>query len=261
MTTACVIPARLNSSRFPGKLLEKANGKTVLQYTFEKATACREIDEVFVATDNEQIAEHILSLGGKVIWTSPSCENGTLRIYDAYSHDARLQKARYIVGLQGDHPLTQPETIHAILKALRSDPKAKMATAVTRIEEIGDFQSPHIVKCVFDQDQNALYFSRSPIPYHTNNQMLNAYGHIGIYCYESAFLKKFFSLDPSTLQRLEDLEQLKVLENGFRVKIAVVKEKILGIDTPKDLERFKEILCQSNIFLSQAESFPHSEKV
>jgi 3-deoxy-manno-octulosonate cytidylyltransferase (CMP-KDO synthetase) len=259
--TVCVIPARLNSSRFPGKLLEKAHGKTVLQHTFEKAISCSEIDEVFVATDNEQIGEHILSLGGQVIWTSPTCENGTMRIYDAYRHDARLQKAKYIVGLQGDHPLTQPETITAILKALRSDPTAKMSTAVTKIQEIGDFHSPHIVKCVFDQNQNALYFSRSPIPYHTNHQTLHAYGHIGIYCYESAFLKEFFASETFSLQRLEDLEQLKVLENGFRVKIAVVKEKILGIDTPEDLERLKEILCQSNIFLSRAESFPHSGKV
>ncbi|HSX13504.1 MAG TPA: 3-deoxy-manno-octulosonate cytidylyltransferase [Chlamydiales bacterium] len=257
MTTACVIPARLNSSRFPGKLLEKAAGKTVLQHTFEKALACDHVDVVFVATDNEQIADHVDAIGGIVIWTSPDCQNGTERIYDAYLKNKDLQRAKYIVGLQGDHPLTQPETISAILQVLRSDLQAKMSTAVTKIQSRSDFQSPHVVKCVFDKDHNALYFSRSPIPYHTNNQVLNAFGHIGIYCYESTFLRNFFTAASSPLQKLEDLEQLKVLENGFRVKIAIVKEKILGIDTPQDLKKLNEILCQSNIFLSQAESFPH----
>lgn len=249
MTTACVIPARFNSSRFPGKLLEKAAGKTVLQHTFEKAQDCKDIDALYVATDHEQIGDHIHSLGGIVIWTSPDCQNGTERIYDAYLKDKNLQKASYIVGLQGDHPCTQPETIQAIIQGLKTDPSAKMSTAVTKIQKYKDFQSPHVVKCVFDQNHNALYFSRSPIPYHTNNQPLNAYGHIGIYCYTSSFLKEMFTMPHSSLQKYEDLEQLKVLENGHRVKIAVVEEEILGIDTPKDLEKFKEILCQSNIFL------------
>lgn len=249
MTTVCVIPARFNSSRFRGKLLEKAAGKTVLQHTFEKAKACKEIDAVYVATDNEQIADHIYSLGGIVIWTSHECQNGTERIYDAFLKDKNLQKASYIVGLQGDHPCTQPETIQAIIKALKTDPLAKMSTAVTKIREYSDFESPHVVKCVFDSNLNALYFSRSPIPYHTNNQPLNSYGHIGIYCYTSSFLKEIFTLPHSPLQKIEDLEQLRVLENGHKVKIAIVNEEILGIDTPKDLEKLKEILCQSNIFL------------
>ncbi len=256
MATACVIPARLNSTRFPGKLLKTAAGKTVLQHTFEKASLCKDLDAVFVATDSDEIADHIHSLGGQVIWTTPDCQNGTMRIYEAFQKEKKLQEASYIVGLQGDHPLTQSETISAILHALKSDSHANMSTAVTKIDSYEDFLSPHIVKCVFDQNQYALYFSRSPIPYHTNNQELIAYGHIGIYCYKSAFLKDFFSFPTSPLQKIEDLEQLKVLENGRSVKITVVKEKILGIDIPQDLERLKNILCQSNIFSSQAESFP-----
>lgn len=256
MTTVCVIPARFSSTRFPGKLLKIAAGKTVLQHTFEKAKECKDLDALYVATDHEEIAEHVENLGGDVIWTSPYCQNGTERIYDAFTHDQRLQKATYIVGLQGDHPRTEPETISSIIKALKSDPTAKMSTAVTKLHKYSDFQSRHTVKCVFDKDCNALYFSRSPIPYHTGGQTLNAFGHIGIYCYASSFLKEIFHSPPSYLQKYEDLEQLKVLENGFRVKIAVVNEQILGIDTPQDLEKLKEILCQSNIFSSQVELSP-----
>lgn len=245
MTIACVIPARFNSSRFPGKLLKMAAGKTVLQHTFEQASKCPEIDALFVATDNEQIADHIQNLGGEVIWTSAECQNGTERICEAIQKNKKLQKASYIVNLQGDHPCTQPETISAIIQALRSDPNAPMSTAVTKILRREDFLSPHIVKCVFDIQKNALYFSRAPIPF---NGFENAYGHIGIYCYKTSFLKEMFRKERTPYQKCEDLEQLKVLENSHPVKIAIVEEMILGIDTPKDLETLKEFfLCQSNI--------------
>ena len=245
MTIACVIPARFHSSRFPGKLLKMAAGKTVLQHTFEKASQCKDIDALFVATDHEQIADHIQGLGGEIIWTSPECQNGTERICEAMQKDARLQKASYIVNLQGDHPCTKPETISAIVQALKSDKTARMSTAVTKIQDPQDFFSPHIVKCVFDLSLNALYFSRAPIPF---NGLANAYAHIGIYCYQPKFLKEIFAKESTPHQKCEDLEQLKVLENGHRVKIAVVEETILGIDTPKDLETLKEFfLCQSNI--------------
>lgn len=246
MTIACVIPARLNSSRFPGKLLEKAAGKTVLQHTFEKASECSEIDALFVATDSEKIADHVASLGGKIIWTSPHCQNGTERICEALLTEERLQKASYIVNLQGDHPCTKPETLTALICALKSDPLASMSTVVTKIQKLEDFLSPHIVKCVFDLSFNALYFSRSPIPY---NGLSNAFGHIGIYCYTPQFLKEIFTKKSTPNQKCEDLEQLKVLENGHRIKIAITEEMILGIDTPQDLEKLKEILCQSNISL------------
>ena len=244
---ACVIPARLNSSRFPGKLLEKAGGKTVLQHTFEKASMCPFIDSLFVATDSDFIANHIQSLGGNVIWTSPHCQNGTERICEALASNSILQSASYIVNLQGDHPLTRPETLSAIIEALKLDPEASMSTAVTQITRWEDYLSPHRVKCVFDSQYNALYFSRSPIPYIPQNQPLQAYAHIGTYCYKTSFLKEILHKNSTPLQKSEDLEQLKVLENGHRIKIACVEEEILGIDTFEDLEKLKEILCQLNI--------------
>lgn len=244
MAIFCVIPARFNSSRFPGKLLEKAFGKSVLERTFDQAKKCPDLDDIFIATDDDKIAKQAESWGAKVIWTSPNCQNGTERIGEALQKDPRLQKAEYIINLQGDHPCTKPETVSAIIEALKSDKTASMSTAVTKLHTAEELFSPHIVKCVFDISLNALYFSRSPIPHHFQNQPINAFGHIGIYCYTPQFLQEMFALKLAWAQKNEDLEQLKVLENGHKIKLAIVDEMILGIDTPKDLEKFKEILCQ-----------------
>lgn len=242
MTIACVIPARYQSVRFPGKLLARAYGKTVLQRTFEKAARCPEIDALFVATDDERIAEHVQKLNGEVIWTSSSCQNGTERIGEALQNNNRLQRSSYIINLQGDHPCTEPHTMSKIIRILQSDPKSPMSTAVTPIESRDDYLSSHIVKCVFDQQANALYFSRSPIPYIPPQKTLIAYAHIGIYCYRTPFLKELLHKKMTPLQMYEDLEQLNALENGHKIKVAIVKEKSMGIDTPSDLEKLKKYL-------------------
>ena len=256
MSVSCVIPARLNSSRFPEKLLKNIGTKTVLQCTFEKALLCKEIDSLFVATDSEEIAAHVRSFGGSVILTG-KCPNGTQRVSEALQKNPILQRSDLIINLQGDHPSTQPETLSAIIQALRSDKSAQMSTAVTKIQMKHDFLSPHIVKCVFDTSLNALYFSRSPIPYHADFKEIQAYGHIGVYCYRTSFLKEFIGTDKTPNQKLEDLEQLGVLENGYRIKIAKVNERILGIDTPEDLKRY---ICLLNTSLLPAELSPHSAK-
>ncbi len=186
MTVACVIPARLKSSRFPEKLLKKAGGKSVLQHTFEKALLCKEIDALFVATDSEEIAEHVRGFGGKVILTGEA-QTGTMRIVEAVQKEKFLQKTDFIINLQGDHPCINPETLSAIVQALKSATEAKVSTAVTKIQNRADYDSPHIVKCVFDQSFNALYFSRSPIPYLAKKEPLEAYAHIGVYCYRTSF--------------------------------------------------------------------------
>jgi 3-deoxy-manno-octulosonate cytidylyltransferase (CMP-KDO synthetase) len=253
MSIACVIPARLNSSRFPRKLLSLAHGKTVLQRTFEQAKQCALIDHLFVATDSDEIADHVKGFGGGVIWTSETCQNGTERICEALEKEPILQNSSMVINVQGDHPCTQKETLEALIKSLNSDTQAVLSTAVTPILAREEYESPHVVKCVFDTEHNALYFSRSPIPYIREGLPLAAYAHIGVYCYRTPFLKEKFSKSLTNLQKSEDLEQLKVLENGNRIKIAVVKEKVLGVDTPQDLEKLKEILWPSNIFLSQVE--------
>lgn len=242
MKTVCVIPARFQSGRFPGKLLAKVQGKTVLQRTFESALRCPDLDALYVATDDERIAEHIRSLNGEVIWTSPTCKNGTERIAEAFFLHTPLQSASFIVNLQGDHPCTEPTTISAILEILKQNPSALASTAVCKLQNEEEYLSPHLVKCVFDQEYNALYFSRSPIPF---GNFSHAYGHIGIYCYRSSFFLDLQKKPPTPLQLLEDLEQLKILEWGYQMKVAVVDETPLGIDTPQDLAKLEQVLCQN----------------
>lgn len=246
MSVVCVIPARLNSSRFPGKLLIKTQGKTVLQRTFESAAQCKLLDALYVATDHEQIAQHVKSLGGEVIWTSSSPRDGTERICEAMQTHPDLKKASYIVNVQGDHPCMAPSTIEAVVAALQGDEKAVLSTAVTPIQTNEEFLSPHVIKCVFDCQGNALYFSRSPIPY---AHWEIAHAHIGIYCYRSSFLKTLQIKESTPLQEAENLEQLKILEKGHRIKIAVVFEPNLSIDVPQDLIKLEEYLCRQNTFL------------
>jgi 3-deoxy-manno-octulosonate cytidylyltransferase (CMP-KDO synthetase) len=237
MRTICVIPARFHSSRFPGKLLQKAAGRTVLERTLEKALRCPFIDYTYVATDHEEIARHIEAIGAEVVWTSPECRNGTERVAEAIQ---KIAPADIIVNLQGDHPCTDPQTISAVVNVLREDREALLSTAVTPIETQDDYLSPHVVKCVFDEHRNALYFSRSPIPYCKNE--IHAYAHIGIYGYRKTFFD-LPAIPPTPLQQSEDLEQLQILERGYRMKVAIVEEKPLGIDTPQDLIKLEQFLC------------------
>jgi 3-deoxy-manno-octulosonate cytidylyltransferase (CMP-KDO synthetase) len=259
---ACVIPARLNSTRFPEKLLQLACGKTVLQRTYECAARCKRLDEIFVATDSEKIASHVQSFGGQIILTSSSCQNGTERIAEALLKEPRLQKASIVINLQGDHPCTSPATLERIADLLTEDSTADMSTPVRLLKSWDDYRSPHVVKCVFDISGRALYFSRSPIPYSKKEcEKPSGFQHIGLYAYRPSLLLKIGSMKDTDLQRLEDLEQLRLLELGYRIKVAVVDDEALGIDTPQDLRKLEELLVwQSNISLSQAESFPRSGK-
>lgn len=245
---ACIIPARYNSSRFPGKLLAIAQGKTVLERTFDNARRCKGFESLFVATDDERIAEHVRRIGGEPIWTSSSPRDGTERAIEAMKSHPALQKVSAIMVLQGDHPCTPPETIEKIARALQNDPNAVLSTAAAPITNRDDFLSPHVVKCVFDRNGAALYFSRSPIPYIPEGRPLKAFAHIGIYCYRRSFLETLATLKTTPLQESEDLEQLKVLELGYRIQVALSAEKTPSVDTPSDLVKLEEYLCRQNTF-------------
>lgn len=237
---ACLIPARFNSSRFPGKLLKMAHGKTVLQRTIESALNYFPAGRLFVATDHEEIARHVELFGVTPIWTSPTCPSGTDRIAEAVLKTPALQDTEIIVNLQGDYPLTPPETLAAAIVALELDKTAAMSTVAAPIHTLDDFFSPHVVKVVLDQENNALYFSRSPIPFAKQGIPPNALHHIGLYCFRRPFLLQYPQIRPSPLQLQEDLEQLKLLENGWKIKVAIVDEKIIGIDVPEDLIKLEE---------------------
>jgi 3-deoxy-manno-octulosonate cytidylyltransferase (CMP-KDO synthetase) len=237
-----VIPARYKSTRFEGKPLAFIKGKTLIQRTYESALKCPLLDEIYIATDDQRIQDHVSSFSAKSLLTSESCPNGTARIVEAYKLYPDLQSASIILNIQGDHPFISALTIEKIILALKSDPTAIASTAVTPFLEKEKALSPHLVKCVFDQNFHALYFSRSPIPYAKNAKPLY-HAHIGIYAYRKEYLEKFSFLKATPMQVAEDLEQLQLLEYGFRMKIAVVDEEPLSVDIPEDIQKAEKYLC------------------
>jgi 3-deoxy-manno-octulosonate cytidylyltransferase (CMP-KDO synthetase) len=251
MVTFCVIPARYGSTRFPGKPLALLQNKPIIQHVYEKAKASRLIEQVFVATDDRRIKDVVEGFGGKAILTSKNHPSGTDRIAEAVE---RLKKEFYnlkndsiIVNLQGDEPLIKVEMIDQLVMLMRSG-KNFIGTLAKKIEDERDFQNPNIVKVVFDNKGNALYFSRSPIPFDRKRYMKGSsennymYKHIGIYGYRANILRKFVKLPQSRLEKIESLEQLRALENGIKIKVAVTEYDSFGIDTPEDLEVVQKCL-------------------
>jgi 3-deoxy-manno-octulosonate cytidylyltransferase (CMP-KDO synthetase) len=239
-----IIPARYGSTRFERKLLFCIQKKPLIQYTFENAKETHLFSDLLVATDHEEIAKTIRDIGGKAVMTPSSCENGTARLAYLVKSMPSLQKADVIVNVQGDHPFLEKETINQLITIFEKDSEAQVATAVGKCSQ-KEAQSPHIVKCVFDKNKRALYFSRSMIPY--SKTLTTYYHHLGIYAYRPSFLLEYPHLAKSHLQKEEDLEQLKILENGYPITVAEVSEKPLGIDTIDDIKQMEKRLCLANI--------------
>jgi 3-deoxy-manno-octulosonate cytidylyltransferase (CMP-KDO synthetase) len=246
-----IIPARFASTRFPGKPLVSIQGKTLLQRTFENAYQASLLDKLLVATDDVRIAEHVQQFGGHVVMTSLSCPTGTDRLAEVLQQYPEFLKAEAIVNIQGDEPCLNPRAIDAAVKLLLQDTQASMATIVTPLKTEEEAFNPSIVKCVLDQQHNALYFSRSLIP-SNKKQHFNSQGpyyrHIGLYVYRPTFLLRYQTLNPTPLQLEEDLEQLKVLEHGYRIKVAITDEAGIGVDTPEDLNKVEQWLCKQSIY-------------
>jgi 3-deoxy-manno-octulosonate cytidylyltransferase (CMP-KDO synthetase) len=201
-----------------------------------------EPDQVFVATDDARIAKHVEGLGVKAIWTLPTHINGSERIAEALEKTPALAQAEIILNLQGDHPCMLPTSMQAAIDILENDPDAMMSTIATPILSLEDFLAPQIVKVVVSRTGDGLYFSRAPIPYCKTGLPKSALQHIGLYCYRRSFLLKYPQMASTPLQLQEDLEQLKVLEEGFRIKVAIVNEQCIGVDIPSDLTRLEELL-------------------
>ncbi len=251
MVTLCIIPARYGSTRFPGKPLVILHDKPLIQHVYEKAKASYLLEEVFVATDDYRIKEVVQNFGGKVIMTSPKHPSGTDRIAEAVDILKRegynLFEDSIVINLQGDEPLIKVEMIDQLV-GLMKDGGDFIGTLAKEIEDESLFKNPNIVKVVFDKDRNALYFSRSPIPFDRDKFIKGSsnkkfmYKHIGIYAYPVKILKKFVSLPQSELELIESLEQLRALENGIKIKVSISKYDSFGIDTPEDLEVVKKCL-------------------
>jgi 3-deoxy-manno-octulosonate cytidylyltransferase (CMP-KDO synthetase) len=256
MKISAVIPARYASTRFEGKPLADILGKPMIQYVYEGVRQSKLIDEVIVATDDQRILEAVKSFGGNAVITSPTHPTGTDRVAEV----ARKLKSEIIVNVQGDEPLIKGTIIDNAIRPLLTDDTVPMSTLITRIEEVKDWLNPHIVKVVVDQKNFALYFSRSPIPFPRDLNIgrleshpfgtdrplpKKVFKHIGVYVFRRKFLLHFSKMKPTPLEKLEKLEQLRALENGYSIKVTPVDYEPICVDTPEDLQKVVTYLSPS----------------
>ncbi|XP_038903573.1 3-deoxy-manno-octulosonate cytidylyltransferase, mitochondrial [Benincasa hispida] len=242
-----IIPARFASSRFEGKPLVEILGKPMIQRTWERAKMATTLDCVVVATDDAKIAQCCKGFGADVVMTSESCRNGTERCNEALQ---KLEK-KYdiVVNIQGDEPLIEPEIIDGIVEALQAAPDAVFSTAVTSLKPEDAFD-PNRVKCVVDNRGYAIYFSRGLIPFNKSGKVNLQYPyllHLGIQSFDSKFLSVYPELQPTPLQLEEDLEQLKVLEHGYKMKVIKVDHEAHGVDVPEDVEKIESFMKERNL--------------
>ena len=223
------IPARWGSTRFPGKPLHLIAGKPLVQHVWERCQACREVDEVIIATDDARIVEACEAFGAQVVLTSPDHPSGTDRIAEAA---LRFPDCGVLINVQGDEPLISPALIDQLAVTLRAEPGVPMITAAAPIEEAELVKDPNVVKVVLDQNGDALYFSRSPLPFFRNPvPELKPLRHLGIYGFQRAFLLEFVGWPPAALEQAEGLEQLRALAHGARIRVELTEDLSPGVDT------------------------------
>ena len=238
MKVLCVIPARYASTRLPGKPLADINGKPMIQHVYERACCAQTPDAVLLAVDDERVYAAAKQFGAQVMMTDVNHNSGTDRLAEVAQH---YQDVDIIVNVQGDEPLIPAEIID-VLVGVFEDEGISMATLKCELPE-HDLDNPAAVKVVTDCKDNALYFSRSPIPYiREQTTGLKMYKHIGIYAYRRDFLLKYAQMPRTLLERVESLEQLRALENGYKIKVLPVEYNGVGVDTPADLEAVRQIL-------------------
>ena len=256
MTTAVIIPARYESTRFPGKPLAKISGKPMLEWVVSIAKGAKKADKVIVATDDKRIYDFVknqLQVGAgqdlpskrvEVAMTLKEHKCGTDRIAEVVRHNSDI---KYIVNLQGDEPLMPSEYIDKVLELLLNS-KADMASLIVPISNTDEITNPNIVKVVVDKDGFALYFSRSPIPYNREQKgNIQYFKHIGIYAYTREAILQFSLLPQSMLETTEQLEQLRALENGIKIKLEMVPKLFPAIDRPEDVKMVEDVLLKSTV--------------
>lgn len=249
-----IIPARYASSRFPGKALADLKGKPLIQHVYERARSAKTLDDLVVATDDRRILQAVEAFGGRAVMTSPQCPSGT----DRAAEVARDEDYDLVVNIQGDEPLIHPAMIDQAAAPLIEDPQIPMGTLARLIDKEEELFSPHVVKVVFNHQGLALYFSRSLIPFPRELYLQHGgdlkkaaeelllsrryYKHIGLYVYRRDFLLHLAGMPSSSLERAEGLEQLRVLQAGYPIKVAETQYDSVGVDTPQDLERVRGML-------------------
>ena len=240
MKSIGIIPSRFASKRFPGKPLALIKGKTLIERVWLRAKKSRLLDEVVIATDDKRIFDAASSFKAKAVMTSRKCRSGTDRLAEV----ARRKGKKYgiFINIQGDEPLISPELIDRLVSALKKDPSAKVVTAVYPIREKSEITDPNVVKAVLDKKGFAIYFSRCPVPFNRLGGKVTYYKHLGIYGYKKDFLKAFSSMAQTPLEKAEQLEQLRVLENGFNIKAVIAKQDSFGVDVPSDIKKIERMV-------------------
>ena len=244
-----IIPARYASSRFLGKPLAMIGGKTMIERVFRGCSENTNLFELEVATDDSRIFDAVALFGGQAVMTDENHINGTSRIVQVITDHYLGQEVDWVINIQGDEPIIDPESINILINKYNEE-RAEIITLKEEIKDINDKENPNVVKVVTDLFDNALYFSRSSIPYMRNeNKDFKYYRHVGIYGYTVEFLLKLENLKAGILEHIESLEQLKFMENGHKIKVYETKSVIKGVDTKEDLVEVEKIILEKNITL------------
>ncbi|MDD3152428.1 MAG: 3-deoxy-manno-octulosonate cytidylyltransferase [Bacteroidales bacterium] len=238
-----VIPARYQSSRFPGKPLADIMGKSMIRRVYEQAKKSKELSAVVIATDDERIMEHVLQFTDNVMMTSVNHSNGTERVMEVVDTlSNKNENYDIVVNIQGDEPLISPNAIDEVISILTENANADIATLINQ-SEISDIDDVNNVKVVIDNKGKALYFSRAPIPYYRSTGMRKTYNkHIGIYAFKIDVLKNIVLLEKTPLEIAESLEQLRWIENGYAVYVKYTDYKSIGVDVPEDIKKITKLL-------------------
>jgi 3-deoxy-manno-octulosonate cytidylyltransferase (CMP-KDO synthetase) len=242
MKTVVIIPARYQSTRFPGKPLAKICGKPMIQWVYENSKKAEKINDVIVATDDDRIAQVVIAFGGKVAMTSDQNRSGTDRVGEA-ADKLGLSSEDVIVNVQGDQPLIDPPCIDDVVRPFFDDSEISMSTLAFKIVRKEEITNPKHVKVIFDQRGFALYFSRSPIPFGRDRDIhFDTYRHLGVYAYTRKYLDIFRNLPEGRLEQIEKLEQLRALEYGHKIKIVLTEYDSPEVDLAEDVGRVEEIV-------------------
>lgn len=240
-----VIPSRYASTRLEGKPLKDICGHTMVEWVYKRALKSK-LDGVVVATDDERIVDEVKSFGGNVILTRKDHINGTSRIAEVCETYTDYD---VIVNIQGDEPLIEPDMINSIIDSFIEDNTIPMSTLKYKLTDMAEIENPNAVKVVTDKNDFAIYFSRSVIPYPRNLNMNNYYKHVGIYGYKRDFVMEYAKMTSTPLELSESLEQLRVLENGYKIKVLETPYKIIGVDTQEELERVREYITKNGLVI------------
>jgi 3-deoxy-manno-octulosonate cytidylyltransferase (CMP-KDO synthetase) len=231
-----VIPVRYNSSRLPGKPLIPLRGKPLIRRVYERASKSKLLDSLLVATDDQRIKDKVKDFGGVVVLTSPKPRTGSDRVAEAVKN----LKCDLILNIQGDEPFLKPQMLDQLISFMQKNKDVQMGTLARRVKDKDFFENPDRVKVVLDKNGNAIYFSRFPIPFQRRKEKIDYFEHIGIYAFRKKFLSKYSQMKQTPLEKSESLEQLRALENGYKIKVLLTKYGSKSINSYVDLKGLKK---------------------